>query len=228
MDREVSMREAARRLGTSAPRVRRALDRMGRRHEGGGVTDDEFSRLRAELGIRGRVPGLSGSQARVLAALARAPLGLVSARAVAARAGVAPTSASVALGALAARGLVHREPVELVSGRATVWRADPLATGMGGLAPSLRRIRPPRASRGRPARRIPRDLVHLFWGGDPRRIELPRDGAFVARRLLESPDTEAIAWGRAHLNRTAWARAARLRGLATPEHALARRLARPP
>lgn len=228
MDTKISLREVARRLGTSAPRVRRALDRMGLGSERGGVTNGEFSRLRAELGTRGQVPGLSDSQARVLAALVRAPLGLVSARAVAARAGVAPTSASAALGALAERGLVRREPVELVSGRATVWRARPPATGMGDLAPSLRRIRPPVASRGRPARRIPRDLLHLFWGGDPRRIELPRDGAFVARRLLESPDPEAIAWGRAHLSRTAWARAARLRGLAAPERALARRLARPP
>src|SRR6185436_11591846 len=97
-DDAISAAEAARRLGTTIPRVKRAVARLElpvERGPGGrvGIDPDTFERLQAELGTARPLEGLTRVQAAVLAALDAAPLGLVSARAVASRAGVAPTSA---------------------------------------------------------------------------------------------------------------------------------------
>ena len=73
------------------------------------LSGEQVESLRAHLGVLTAAPGLSRVETQVLAALARAPRGLLSARSVARRAGVSPTAATHALSALEERGLVRRE-----------------------------------------------------------------------------------------------------------------------
>ena len=82
--------------------MKRTIERLDlpvERGRGGRVAigAEAFARLRAELGTAVSLDGLTRVQTAVLAALDLAPFGLVSGRAVAARAGVAPTSASRAV-----------------------------------------------------------------------------------------------------------------------------------
>src|SRR6266536_2390196 len=119
----LSASEAARRLGTSVPRVQRAIDRLGLSVERSGMgrvrlSEPQLEQLRAELGVVPPVDGLRRVETQVLAALARTPRGLAGTRAVARRAGVSPTSAAGALGSLVARGLVSRQRAWAVAGRA--------------------------------------------------------------------------------------------------------------
>ena len=72
----------------------------------------------SELGVVPSVDGLSRVETQVLAALARAPRGLASVRAVARRAVVSPTAAAGALDSLAERGLVRWEREWVAAGRA--------------------------------------------------------------------------------------------------------------
>ena len=148
-----SAAEAARRLSTSVPRVQRAITRAGMtvaRHPGGRVrlTESQLQALRVELGAVPPVGGLSRIETRVLAVLARAPRGLVSARAVARRAGVSPTAAGVAVRSLTGRGLVRKESQWVASGRAReieLTFAEVTAAGWPSSPPgSLRRTFQPR------------------------------------------------------------------------------------
>ena len=112
----------ARELGTSIPRVVRAVERLdmgGARAANGRLllTPSQRCRLRKHLGVTPRVEGLSQGEVRALAVLSRAPLGLVSARALAARADISPTTASRALRSLEKRGLVRRERRMIAAGR---------------------------------------------------------------------------------------------------------------
>ena len=229
----ISASEAAGRLGTSVPRVQRAIARLGLGERRGGgrvlLDESELDRLRRELGVVAAVDGLSRSEARVLAALARAPRGLAGARAVARRAGVSPTAAARAVRSLAARGLVRRERRWVAAGRAReveVVRANVSAPGWAALAPRLALVRPPdRREPDRP-RRLPPRLRHLFWNADPSRIDLEAHGGYVAERLLSSHDLDGLAWGARTLTAADWKQAAHTRGLTAAEQALARNLAR--
>jgi len=119
----ISASEAARRLGTSLPRIRRAIERLGlevEQRRGGRVrlSESQLERLRSELGVVPSIDGLSRVETQVLAALARAPRGLATGRAVSRRAGVSPTAAAGALRSLVERGLVRREREWIAAGRA--------------------------------------------------------------------------------------------------------------
>ncbi|MDQ3114533.1 MAG: hypothetical protein M3Q84_10660, partial [Actinomycetota bacterium] len=92
----------AREAGTNVPRLLRAVDRLGlspERTKGGTLrlSSDDVAALTQELGVVVSVADLRRSQLQVLAALARAPLGLRSGRAVARAAGLSPTAAIRAL-----------------------------------------------------------------------------------------------------------------------------------
>src|SRR5215469_1819732 len=105
---DVSASELARELRTSVPRVVRAAQRLGFDHRHGhgrlALSPEQAQKLRAVLGRHQTAPGLSGTETSVLAALARSPLGLTSARAVARKAGLSPTAASHALARLDQQG----------------------------------------------------------------------------------------------------------------------------
>jgi DNA-binding Lrp family transcriptional regulator len=231
---DISAREAARRIGTSVPRVTRAIDRSGmrvRRGPNGRVrlTHAQFERIRAELGTDVDVPGLSRTQARVLAALARSPRGLGSARAVAVRAGVSPTAAGKAVGELERRGMVKRERTWVSAGKAReveLISANVTAPEWPELASRLAVVERPR--RGEVARehRVPRYLEHLFWNTAPSQLDVGRAGGYIARRLIQTGDLDGLAWGAEQLDADAWREAARTRGLRPEDRALAENLAR--
>src|ERR1700733_10105244 len=93
---------AARALGTSAPRGRRAFLLLGmpvERATSGAflLTSRQVDELARELGVTPPVPGLSRVEVQLLAALSRSPRGVASIREAARRAGVSPTATARAL-----------------------------------------------------------------------------------------------------------------------------------
>ena len=223
--------EAARQLGTSIPRVVRCVERLGLDCRGPsgrlGITPAMLARIEDELGRTPRTTNLSASQAQVLAALARSPRGLASARAVAEVAGVAPATATRALRALEARGLVRREETTIAAGRArrvVLIHANRKAPEWPALSSSLKDVLPKR----RPGRRdetIPPRLRHLFWNAAPSKLAIAQVGPYIARRLLMSEDFDGLAWGAHNLSPADWRRAAQTRGLDARTRAMALNLA---
>ena len=166
-----SLAAAARKLGTSSPRVRRAMDRLGLpvERDSSGVfhlTKQQVGELARELGATPPVPGMTRTDAQVLAALSRSPRGVSSVREVARRAGVSPTAAGRALGRLTAQGLITQTPMMLARGHAsegTVYQVRFGSEEWLALAPAIAKIRlPDRSDRPR-AKRVPPHLLHLFW-----------------------------------------------------------------
>ncbi len=194
-----------------------------------GLTERQLEQLRAELGAIPRVDGWRRVETRVLAALARAPRGLTSARAVARRAGVSPTAAAAAVRSLASRGLVRTEREWVASGRAhevELIRADVTAPDWPELAPRLAAVHlPAEPAATRPAT-VPARLRRLFWNANPSLLDVHTHGAYIAERLLSTRDLDGLAWGLRALASADWEQAARNRGLSARERALARNLAR--
>jgi DNA-binding MarR family transcriptional regulator len=220
----------ARRLDTSAPRVVRAAKRLGFGVHGKGrmaLTPSMVERLTEELGRTPRAPGLSITEVKILAALARSPFGLSSARVVANQAGVSPTAAAGALRSLERKDLVRREEAVIAAGRARSVRllhANRRTKRWLELAPVLAQVVPPTHRRS-PVRSVPSRLRHLFWNTAPAQLNVSRSGPYIARRLLSTMDFDGLAWGATHLCPTDWRQAARARGLDETVRALARNLA---
>ena len=227
----MSAAEAARRLGTSVPRVKRAIERLGlevHTRPGGRVAINrrQFKRLRDELGVREKVDDLSPTEVAVLATLAHSPFGLVSGRAVAQRAGISPTSAGAALKRLEQRQLVRRERTWVAAGGAgeqEIIRANYSSPRWPTLAPRLAKVATPAAMRPKPRgrRSVPPRLRHLFWNTAESQLDLERAGGYIARRLVQSGDLEGLAWGAANLRPDDWRHAAKTRGIDERQRALA-------
>lgn len=234
MDGGISARQVALRLGTSLPRVVRAVERLGldvERGPGGRMrlSPRHVRRLEAELGVTPVVDGLSSSEAKVLAALARAPLGLPSVRAVAERAGLSPTAAGQTVAGLEARGLVREQKLMAALGSARevkVVVVNVTHPDWARLAPRLAGFRRRRLAKPRRERRVPATLQHLFWNVAPEQLDVAGHGGLIARRLLVAGDLEGLAWGAANLSGSDWERAGAARGLAPDRRALARNIAR--
>ncbi len=195
------------------------------------LTTGQYDKLAEELGTTPRIEGLSQTETKALAALRRAPLGLVSARAVASRAGLSPTAASRALRSLESKDLAYQEPAMLALGRARrveLWHANVLHPRWNELAEALGDVQPPRRPSPSRARgsQVPSRLRHLFWNVNPAQLDTRRAGPFIARRLLRSEDPEGLAWGATHLKPSDWREAARARGLDPRVRAMAENLAR--
>jgi hypothetical protein len=202
--------ELARRLGTTIPRVHRAVRAgvivpVGRGARGYLLFAPEAEdALRARWGMTIPVAGRSRAEVFVLAALARRPFGLRSARAVARLAGVSPTVAGRALTTLAQSGLVRQRHLIITEGRtrevdnwSVAWRAPEWWL----LAPLIARVRLPESSPRSRARvpvglprRLPRRLWHLFWDSHPAGLDPRRHPEYVAARVLEYGDRRALAW----------------------------------
>jgi DNA-binding MarR family transcriptional regulator len=218
--RGISARAAARDLGTSAPRVLRAIERLKFRVERTGaghvrLTAAQLDAIRAELGsVPGGAP-LPLVQLRLLAALDRAPRGVSSVRALASRAGISPTAAAAHLDHLKRRGLVREETRWVAEGRArerTVLSLDDGAPTWRALAPIVRQVAlPARRVRARPPRRVPHRLDHLFWNVASSQKDVATAGPVIARRLIESSDLDGLAWGLDALSPADWEHAARTR-----------------
>jgi hypothetical protein len=185
--------------------------------------------LRGELGTGPAVPGLSRVDVRVLGALASAPFGLPSERAIAARAGISPTAAGRAVERLHARNLVERKrrPVAMGGVRTVeLIRANVTASAWSAIAPALAGTVDRHLAAGSTTqRRVPARLAHLFWNTAPAQLDVREHGGYIARRLLETGDLEGIAWGQANLAPKDWEHASRARAIPADRRALARNLA---
>jgi hypothetical protein len=221
----------ARELGTSVPRIGRAIERLGidARQANGrfALMPRQADRVRRLLGVTPQIEGLTRSQVIVLAALRNAPLGLVSMRAVARRSGLSPTTVGCALNPLVATGLVEQATEIIAAGRArqaTVWHANVGHPRWSELDKTLDQVRLPK--RPKPiAARVPRHLLHLFWNTAESQLDVHHGGPYIARRLLRAMDIQGLAWGSQALRSEDWLRAARARGLDPKVKRLARNLA---
>jgi DNA-binding transcriptional ArsR family regulator len=220
----------ARELQTSVPRVVRAIERLGLDvRQGNGrmaLAGADVARLRRELGDPvPRVPGLTPTEVKTLAALARAPLGLSSARTIAERAGVSPTTASRAIKSLREQELVTVAQRTLPAGRARTVELIHLDYGSPRwqqLAGTIAEVHPrPRARHRNSAHSVPPRLRHLFWNTAPSQLHTKRAGGYIARRLLTVADPEGLAWGATNLTANDWRHAARTRGITPQRRALA-------
>jgi DNA-binding MarR family transcriptional regulator len=222
----------ARQLGTTVPRVVRAVERLGidaRKSNGRmALGPEQIARVRRELGVSAKVPGLTPTQVTVLAALRDAPLGLTSIRAVARRAGLSATASSRALNALQDLGLVSREPAMIAAGSARsveLLKLNRRAARWTQIAPLLAPVRPAVRDQATRDKRVPQALHHLFWNSAPSQLDIGHGGPYIARRLLREMDVEGLAWGARNLNSADWLQAEKARALGAPVRALARNLA---
>lgn len=231
----ISAADLARELGTSVPRVTRAarqLDLDARQPTGRFAFGPRHAgEVRRVLGVIPPADGLSRSEILVLAALRNAPFGLVSARAVARRAGLSATAAARALESLRVEQLVERSDEIVAAGSARemkVWRANFLHPRWPSLDPALARVeRPERLEPARPkGGRVPRRLRHLFWNTAPNQLDVDCAGAYIARRLLRTMDLQGLAWGARTLAPEDWEQAIRARGLDPKVKRLGRNLSK--
>src|SRR5579875_2144671 len=213
----VTASQLARELGTSVPRVVRAAQRLGFDLRSGRgrlmLSPAQVRKLRSVLGRRQVAPGLSYAETAALAALARSPLGLTSARAVARKAGLSATATSRALARLTSAGLVTQGDEVLVAGRSRKVRllhANRRDPSYRTLAPILAQVEPPRTARDE---EVPANLRHLFWNTHPTQLKVAHGGEYIARRLLRTLDPAGLAWGAGNLTPSHWRAAARARGL---------------
>lgn len=200
---DTSAPHIARELGVSLPAVHRALDSLGVPRTGRGhvrkIPDGTLVRLLNTRGAAPRHP-TPATELRVLAALSRAPLGLPSARSVAAQAGVSTTTASKVLHHLAATNLASQKPIDVASGRARRelrWMAN-TAAWSEDLRRAVRRTRLPHQESS--VTPLPRSLHHLFWNADVSRLTPDVDGSYMAGRLLDAPDLRAWRWALANIS----------------------------
>jgi MarR family len=229
MDSALSASAVAEELGTSVPRVARAARRLGLDTRSGrgrfAFDPDAVRRLREELGRHKHLAGLTRPQVAVLAALFRSPLGIPSARAVALRAGISPTSASRAVRSLLDPGLIQQWPEVIAAGaprHVLMLYANREHPRWRELVPHLRRVTAPKAQRDE---RVPARLDHLFWNSSPAQLEVARGGPYIARRLLRTLDPAGLSWGARNLDAEDWLQAAHARGLDPATRTLARNLA---
>jgi len=232
MDMWSTSGQVARSLGTSVARVLRTVPSLSTppAHTAGGhvrFTPGQVVELSDLLGVVPTGADRPRQELFVLAALLRRPLGLRSTRAVAAAAGVSPTTAAKVLDSLEEEGLVIQTEQRLVEGRpirVRVWRANRASAKFGALRPTLRLVRPPRSycSRRSDSDRLPRQLWHNFWNADPSKLRLSTDGTYIAGRLLNSNDPQSLAWLLSEMNPDTIAAASRMRGVDPARRALAR------
>jgi hypothetical protein len=221
----------ARELGTSVPRIGRAIERLhidARQPNGRlALTRDQADRIRRALGVTQDVDGLTRSETIALAALRNAPFGLVSARAVARRGGLSPTAATRALSSLLTKGLVLRTLETVAAGRARemeIWRANITHPHWHRIDPILDQVESAQKPESA-TDRVPRHLRHLFWNTAKSQLDVNRSGAYIARRLLQTMDIQGLAWGAQALNPGDWRKGAKARGLDSKVMQLARNLA---
>jgi hypothetical protein len=193
------------------------------------LTEDQVGELARELGVSALIPGLSRTDAQVLAALSRASRGVISVREAGRRAGVSPTAAGRALARLLAKGLITQTPTMIAQGHATsatVYRVRFGSAEWLALAPLVAKIRLPHSASRSRAKRVPPYLRHLFWNTASAQLDITSSAPYIARRLLTAFDPDGLAWGSANLPASAWEHAANTRGLEPAQRALAHNLAR--
>ncbi len=226
----------ARSLGTSVPRVHRAIRDLGlspARTEGGQLrlSGEEADLVRSRLGSIVRLPGFRREELVTLAALSRRPFGLRSARAVARAASISPTAAAAALTRLERDGYVIQLDRYVVEGsvrQVKEWQVAFLTPQWRRIAGAIAQIELPRVPTwGERPIHLPRRFGHLFWDvPHPERIDLRLKGATVAARILLGNDHRAQAWAAAVLSPEDLRGGAAFRGVSPQVRAMAENLAR--
>lgn len=233
MDKLYTTGESAAELGTTIPRVLRAA-RKGHvpsvsRGNRTLLPESSVELLRRRWGWTPAHHELTRHELLVLAALSRCSRGSRSARRIAARAGVSPTTAVATLQRLAEREFVERSTVTEVAGDVREvqvwqvrWSAAPwqrVASQVGGV--SL----PARTETRAHDVRVPSRLAHRFWNTDMRELIVEDHAVLIAGRILGSNDPEALAWMVRNVPSEAIERATRRRGMDPRSAALGRVLA---
>lgn len=231
----ISVPAAAKAIGTTAPRVWRAVDRLGIQPSKGPrgrlLDRAQFEQIRRSLGYVPDVPGLNRENLLALAALARRPFGVRSARVLAESAGISPTTASRVLKELTNQGLVERTEPMLAEGsarNAVVYALNRHNPRWHELAEAVTSVDLPRRAGAKhvsPPKRVPPRLGHHFWNATPGNLRLPEQADFVAARLLRTNDPEAVAWAALNLPSESIRKVAELRGLSERERGWLRNIA---
>lgn len=242
----MSARNIAGLTGASVPRVLRVARRLnllpdlaGQRRRKSRFSPDESIQLVKALDAKKprrsiSVEGLTPAQVATFAAIAQAPLGLHSAREVARRAGISPTTASAALRILRDRDLITATRRTVAEGKAVereVLTPNHKHRSWPVLAPIAQAIpRPPIVYPTEDFipnnRKVPKRFAHLFWNiQKPSSLDVIDHGPLIARRILASNDPRAIGWAAATLRPSAWVDASRTRGLSRKDVSFALLLA---
>jgi hypothetical protein len=221
---DITIAEAAESLGTSIPRIRRALRRLGivttSSPNGDGrpprlLEERSFWRLRDELGA---VPSRSSRRREdllVLAAINMNPFGFRSRRAVAEAARISPTTASAAVDRLIEEGLVSVVPRLLRYGgrvvEGVVLEANRDDKRWGEILGDVLATHLPFPRAAREPKIVPRRFWHLFWNASPAQLPIREHADFIASRMLLSKDPMAVAWAMTHLPASSVEKTASLR-----------------
>ena len=200
-------------LGTTPHTVYRRHPASAGRH----LDAADVAALQSEIGSIPKGWPLSRTDAFVIAALDRHPFGARSIRTVARWAGVSPTAAARALARLEGLGLLRREVHRVVEHHARdvdVWAPDNQGAAWRALADLIDLVRLPAARPAPHPSTVPQRLWQHFWNHpSPGTIDLNVDGRYVAARLLQSLDSEAVAWAATRLSSSDLASVATLRGV---------------
>jgi DNA-binding MarR family transcriptional regulator len=225
----------ARLLGVSRRRVLAAASRLcvGTRRANGrwSFTADEIEQLRAAIGEHPPVPGLSPTEAQVLAELARRPRGMVSARALARSCGLSPATAAKAVTRLGSCGLVIASQKTVALGRAVrvaTLHANRRHPDWPTLVPLLAAVRPPARQPPDRAAPVPYAVKHAFWNVPADRLASltpASDGRAIAARAITCGDLQLLSYAAGVLAPADWSSAARLRRLDPDQRQLAENLA---
>lgn len=227
-----SVSAAAKALGTSAPRVYRAIERFGLQPSGGprgaSLTADQLETLRDSLGDARPAGSLSRETVKVLAAVASKPRGVRSNRALARAAGVSPTTVGKVLDLLERDDVVRVEQRVLPEGAArevTVVSLNSTSSVWRAIASEVRKVHLRSESHGHDEPKIvPRRLRHHFWNAAAADLRLPENADYIAARLLRSNDPDAVVWAADHLPVSAVRRACTIRGIDEAQRRLIKNL----
>lgn len=214
----------ASRLGVSLPKAHRELDKIGAPKSSSGVPrqvpQGAYTTISDSIGATPVIPkGLTREAILVLAAIAREPLGAVSARAIATKAGVSPTTASKIVQKLSREGLIEQRSRMEARGTAqlvTRWHLTSFRDWPPEVADAVKKARLPKPKYTVARGRLPSRFHHLFWSVDPNKLRLPDDAEYVAHRMLTSDSFEAIRWAITSLPKSAIDRALAIRGVDGP------------
>ena len=212
--------DVARLLNVSTPTVRRAAATLSIAPQttAGGhrrFTEADVADIRRLTGFTPTVDGLTRSEVKTLAALARHPNGLRSNRAVARAASLSPTAAGRATTRLRDLGLASRTAEDVAEGSVAtveVWRLT-VGPAWFAVADEVSRTVFPERPAPRASGHVPPRFWHQFWNVDPRHLDTDADGAFIALRLVSGDDPAGRAWALRHLDADALDAVRQARGM---------------
>ncbi|MHB8318909.1 MAG: hypothetical protein ACYDEP_06740 [Acidimicrobiales bacterium] len=209
---EITIAEAAVRLGTSINRVTRAIERLevptsqttARRGRPPRVLSElGFERLLDDLGATPRASSRPREELFVLAAFNMNPFGFHSRRAVANVANVSTTTASLVVDRLIEEGLVRVVPrLRHLAGRvvdATVLEADRESAKWRRVLDEVLATRLPSPPAIKDTKIVPRRFWHVLSNAAPAQLPIENHADFIASQMLLSDDVFAVSWALTHL-----------------------------